>query len=682
MSCARDKIRISKAALESPPNNYGSCKTRKCPKVNGTMACLYHNRPCPVGFYCPPYSGCKYACEAGYVCSGGCAQPQICNRGFFCPPNATAAVPCKIGEYCPVKSVAPLTCPWYALCVGGQRIIIFWFLLVAVVSFLISVRLWHHTEEGKKKFKERLTTGPEIHINGFGAKRGVKHATASFYPSEVTAVMGASGCGKSTLASLLSGAIKPNAGRVSTGGEFRLPLTVIASQTDYLPPLTVLECVQYAAASAATGSYKGAAEEVLRDLNMEDKLHASTTKISGGEQKRVSVAMALVAALVGDCELIILDECTSSSDSCAELKMLHVIKKYTILSKCACMLILHRPSYEALCYLNYILLLSPDGVSSQFTLAHHAVSFARLRDPIIPKKNELDCLISSSDAPSPVPIPLCHFTHSRRKAKFPNRWRAVLKRHVFQWRSEKRLIAAAYTLSALSGCLLGNTYRQTDLDMVPGNMRTVMPLLGTMCGLLIMCISGLYAIKAVGSLQVQQRDKAIVGAIRNFIAVDIVSTFHAAFSIPIIILSCVWAIVDPMQPFFPMLLLALALGSTAVGIALMCCQVSSSNANIIFVAMTLSSAILSTSHPTYKSMSHGTRIISKGLPLSNFVRPLTINELEAWPTDFDYIKDKRESDLGYTSANFYENLARILLIGLAARILYVSLGLVKRRLTY
>jgi ATP-binding cassette subfamily F protein uup len=110
-------------------------------------------------------------------------------------------------------------------------------------------------------------------------------------------VVGINGSGKSTLLSILTGAAQPEAGIVRRGRD----ITVASvSQVTVLPPGTVREVVGE--------GWRG--ESVLDRLGLGELLDTPTSRLSGGEEKRV----ALARALVNDADLLVLDEPTNHLD--------------------------------------------------------------------------------------------------------------------------------------------------------------------------------------------------------------------------------------------------------------------------------------------------------------------------------------------------------------------------------
>jgi ABC-type lipoprotein export system ATPase subunit len=129
-------------------------------------------------------------------------------------------------------------------------------------------------------------------------------------PGEMVAIIGASGSGKSTLLNVLSGLDAPTAGRARVGGWDLLSLTAadrltyrrsvvgfIWQQTarNLLPYLSAAENVALPMAFAGERPRVRAsrASELLGALGMGDKAARRPGELSGGEQQRVSIAVAL-----------------------------------------------------------------------------------------------------------------------------------------------------------------------------------------------------------------------------------------------------------------------------------------------------------------------------------------------------------------------------------------------------
>ena len=128
--------------------------------------------------------------------------------------------------------------------------------------------------------------------------------------NEVVAIVGASGSGKSTLLNILAGYDSPSAGRVSVGDKDLLRMTpnevelyrrdevgFIWQQTsrNMFPYLTAVENVALPMMLTFTspGERRKRAEELLELVGLGHRMGHTPEKLSGGEQQRVAIAVAL-----------------------------------------------------------------------------------------------------------------------------------------------------------------------------------------------------------------------------------------------------------------------------------------------------------------------------------------------------------------------------------------------------
>lgn len=127
-------------------------------------------------------------------------------------------------------------------------------------------------------------------------------------PGEAVAVVGASGSGKSTLLGLLAGLDLPTEGRVlfdgvdltqlDEDGRARLRagrVGFVFQSFQLLPSLTALENVMLPLELGGRGDARRAAEETLRQVGLQHRLHHYPNQLSGGEQQRVAIARAFAA---------------------------------------------------------------------------------------------------------------------------------------------------------------------------------------------------------------------------------------------------------------------------------------------------------------------------------------------------------------------------------------------------
>ena len=135
-------------------------------------------------------------------------------------------------------------------------------------------------------------------------------------------IIGNSGIGKTTLLHLLSGLLKSNSGSIELFGKeltklssFQLDIFrrdnigIVFQKPHFVNSLTVKENLELAQYIANKKDNKRI-ENILKNLNIFDKLNKKTNQLSQGEKQRVSIALAIVNSP----KLILADEPTSSLD--------------------------------------------------------------------------------------------------------------------------------------------------------------------------------------------------------------------------------------------------------------------------------------------------------------------------------------------------------------------------------
>jgi len=110
-------------------------------------------------------------------------------------------------------------------------------------------------------------------------------------------VVGINGTGKSTLLSIIAGTREPEGGTVRRGRDVSI---AVVDQVTKLPAGSVREAVG--------SGWRG--EAALDRLGVGDLMDRSTAELSGGQEKRVALAQAVVA----DADLLVLDEPTNHLD--------------------------------------------------------------------------------------------------------------------------------------------------------------------------------------------------------------------------------------------------------------------------------------------------------------------------------------------------------------------------------
>ncbi len=161
-------------------------------------------------------------------------------------------------------------------------------------------------------------------------------------PGEFLCILGPSGCGKSTLLKSLNGSERASSGTVLMNNiDFYSHHEQIKHQVGYVPQddiihpqLSIWRTLHYAALlRLPRGTSAEQREERIRDvlsvLELYDHRLKPIHKLSGGQRKRVSIAVELLT----DPSIIYLDEPTSGLDPNLEEKMMLLLREMTLRGK-------------------------------------------------------------------------------------------------------------------------------------------------------------------------------------------------------------------------------------------------------------------------------------------------------------------------------------------------------------
>lgn len=152
----------------------------------------------------------------------------------------------------------------------------------------------------------------------FGAQTALSDVSFTIEAGELYGLLGGSGAGKTTLIRLLIGSLIPTKGEVSVLGlnptkqfrQVRAKLGFMPQEEALYEDLTALENVRFFWRGRNHHVPKAAALEILQQCGLGDRANDLVLTFSGGMRRRVSLA----CALVGDPELLILDEPTAALD--------------------------------------------------------------------------------------------------------------------------------------------------------------------------------------------------------------------------------------------------------------------------------------------------------------------------------------------------------------------------------
>jgi ABC-2 type transport system ATP-binding protein len=147
-----------------------------------------------------------------------------------------------------------------------------------------------------------------------GRRRVLRDLSFSVPPGQVTGLLGPSGSGKSTLMRAVVGVQRVRSGEVTVLGEpagsagLRTRVGYVTQAPSVYADLTVRENARYFAALYGRGARE--ADAAVADVGLADAAHQLVGDLSGGQRGRASLA----CALVGEPELLVLDEPTVGLD--------------------------------------------------------------------------------------------------------------------------------------------------------------------------------------------------------------------------------------------------------------------------------------------------------------------------------------------------------------------------------
>ena len=166
----------------------------------------------------------------------------------------------------------------------------------------------------------------------------IRDVTLSINDGEFVMLVGPSGSGKTTFLHLLGGIDRPTAGKIMVNGK-NIALFNDKELTDYrrkdvgmvfqffnlVPTLTAMENVMLPMQfiGMPRGERKKRAEELLKLVGMYERKEHYPDEMSGGEQQRVAIAVALA----NDPPLILADEPTGELDTETGLEIIKIFKK-------------------------------------------------------------------------------------------------------------------------------------------------------------------------------------------------------------------------------------------------------------------------------------------------------------------------------------------------------------------
>lgn len=181
-------------------------------------------------------------------------------------------------------------------------------------------------------------TEPAVAIHGvrksYGSFEALKGIDLDIKPGEVFSILGPNGAGKTTLVEILEGYRRRSAGEATVLGTdpgrptaaWRARIGVVLQNTAVFDELSVQEVVEEFSRFYPQPLDVG---RVIGLVGLDEKRRARCGKLSGGQKRRVDLALGLI----GNPELIFLDEPTTGLDPQGRRQLWDVVREFTALGK-------------------------------------------------------------------------------------------------------------------------------------------------------------------------------------------------------------------------------------------------------------------------------------------------------------------------------------------------------------
>ncbi|ALO07431.1 Putative ABC transporter ATP-binding protein [Streptomyces venezuelae] len=241
---------------------------------------------------------------------------------------------------------------------------------------IVGGQLEEFVDTGSVSFSARHLT-----VTVDGGKQILRDVTFGVPEKSLIGVIGPSGSGKSTLLKALTGYRPANEGDVlydnrslyKQFAELRQRIGLVPQDDILHKELTVVKALRYAAklrfpGDTATAEREARIDEVLRELKLDIHKEKKVTSLSGGQRKRVSVALELLTKP----SLIFLDEPTSGLDPGMDRDVMQLLRGLADDGRTV-LVVTHSVAELGLC--DKLLVMAPGGSVAYFGPPEEALNF-------------------------------------------------------------------------------------------------------------------------------------------------------------------------------------------------------------------------------------------------------------------------------------------------------------------
>ncbi|MEV4338692.1 FHA domain-containing protein [Streptomyces sp. NPDC049590] len=360
---------------------------------------------------------------------------------------------------------------------------------------IVGDRLEEFVDTGEVSFSARHLT-----VTVDGGKQILKDVSFGVPEKSLIAVIGPSGSGKSTLLKALTGYRPANQGEVlydnrnlyKQFAELRQRIGLVPQDDILHRELTVKKALKYAAklrfpADTTAKERDARIDEVLRELKLDVHKDKKVTSLSGGQRKRVSVALELLTKP----SLIFLDEPTSGLDPGMDRDVMQLLRGLADDGRTV-LVVTHSVAELALC--DKLLVMAPGGAVAYFGPPEEALNFFGYdswADVFSAFENYRDydwagrwkgsqhyqmyAAEIDSVAPQTGPIPLPQALRPPKPQSWASQLMTLIRRYVAVIASDKGFLALTVLLPAVIGAV--SLLIQHDRGLLPNpvNPKTHLP---------------------------------------------------------------------------------------------------------------------------------------------------------------------------------------------------------------
>lgn len=170
-----------------------------------------------------------------------------------------------------------------------------------------------------------------LNVN-YGAKTVLSGVSLNVERGEIVTIVGPNGSGKTTLLRAIIGAVKPSQGYVDRGRDVKIGYVPQKLHIDETLPITVARFLKLPGGVSATQIDRALSQAGVPDLSK-----AQLSQLSGGQFQRVLLARALI----GEPDLLVLDEATQGLDQRGSAAFYQKIEQVRQRTGCAILMISH-----------------------------------------------------------------------------------------------------------------------------------------------------------------------------------------------------------------------------------------------------------------------------------------------------------------------------------------------------